>query len=899
MGTHYLERFFQPRSIAVIGASETPGSVGAQVLDNLVDGSFRGTILPVNPHHRRVRELPCVSRVQALAETPDLAVICVPPRAIHQVVEDCGRKGVRAALILAAGLGEPGTGVKRVEQSVMMTARRHGIRIIGPDWVGLMRPHLGLNATFSRSHALPGQLALVSQSGALTSAVLDWADSRRIGFSAVCSLGDTTDVDYGDVLDYLALDPDTRSILLYVETITDARRFMSGLRAAARLKPVIVMKVGRQQASHRATSSHTGALVGADDAFDAALGRAGAVRVPTVGQLFAAAELLAAGRRLRGDRIAVITNGGGPGIIATDLIAERELQLSELSAATLDTLNEHLPARWPGDNPVDILGDADAERFRNSVSTCLADQGVDGALVILTPQARTEPEATAQALCELDTRRKPVLACWMGGTRIRSAREQFTSAGFPNFATPENAAEALSALSRYRRSQSLLMQVPDASSARSEPDMATAQGIIDAALAAGQTRLTPWQSKSILEAFEIPVSTTVVARSAAEARAAAERLGLPVAVKINSPAITHKRAVDGVRLNVLSGDAVEQAYADILAAVRRARPDVEPDGVSVEPMHTPRHGHEVMLGVVRDPVFGPVISFGSGGSMVEVIRDRAVSLPPLNDFLARDLMVRTRVGRHLRLSEDSRLRREFEHALLRLSDLVCSLPRVTDVDINPVIADPDSGVIAVDARVHIRDSVGDGYSHMAIMPYPRHLTRTETLPDGTRVLLRPIRPEDAAMEEAFIEGLSARSRYYRFMDHMGQVTLPMLVRFTQIDYHREMALVAVDESGQETRQVGVARYVVNPDGRSCEFAIAVADDWQGKGLGRRLMERLMETARDHGLERIEGQVLSANRGMLRLMERLGFSRQRVPGDYSVMQVERALEGHERPAQDYP
>ncbi len=887
MGTHYLERFFHPDSVAVIGASETVGSVGQQVMDNLLDGDFQGSILPVNPSHRSVRGRACVDRVTSLDTVPDLAVICVPPRHIHRVVKDCGQHGIRAALILAAGLGDPGTGVKRLEREVMATARRYGIRVIGPDWVGLMRPPLGLNATFSRNRATAGQLALVSQSGALTSAVLDWAESRRVGFSAVCSLGDTTDVDFGDVLDYLALDQDTRSILLYVETITDARRFMSGLRAAARLKPVIVMKVGRQQEGYRAATSHTGALVGEDDAFDAALGRAGAVRVPTIGQLFAAAELLASGRRLGGDRIAVISNGGGPAIIATDLLVERDLRLADLASDTVTALDRSLPARWPRHNPVDILGDADAARYSDSLTACLDDRGVDGALVILTPQARTDPDAVAEALCETRAGRKPVLACWMGGTRIRAARERFTAAGFPNFATPENATEALSALSRYRRSQALLMQVPEASGTRSEPDLDTARRIIAEALRRGQSRLTPHQSKAVLAAFHIPVTRTLVARSPQDARAAAEQLGLPVAVKVNAPEIAHKAAADGVRLNVLNGEAVEAAYADIMAAAARARPDVTPDGVSVEPMHTPRNGKEVMLGVVRDPVFGPVISFGAGGSMVEVIRDRAVSLPPLNDFLVRDLMTRTRVGRHLQLDRDSPLRAELEHALLRLSDLVCLLPQVTDVDINPVIADA-TGMIAVDARLHIRDSDSDGYGHMAIMPYPRHLETRESLPDGSTVTVRPIRPEDAEMEEAFIQGLSARSRYYRFMDHMGQVSLPMLVRFTQIDYDREMALVAVDDSGETHRQVGVARYVINPDGTSCEFAIAIADDWQGRGLGRRLMERLMATARARGLMRIEGQVLSANRGMLALMERLGFLRHRAPDDYRVVQVERNL-----------
>ncbi|MCC5856537.1 MAG: GNAT family N-acetyltransferase [Ectothiorhodospiraceae bacterium] len=891
MGSHYLERFFNPDSVALIGASERSGGVGQQVMDNLLEGGYTGRILPVNPRHREVRGLPCVASVRDLEETPDLAVLAVPPRAIVSVLEDCGRRGVRAALVLAAGLGEPRSVTKRLERTAMRTARRYGIRVIGPDWVGLMRPPLGLNATYSRSTAKTGHLALVSQSGALTTAVLDWALARQIGFSAVVSLGDTTDVDFGDVLDFLALDHHTRSILLYVETIGDARRFLSGLRAAARIKPVIVMKVGRHRESYRAASTHTGSLVGQDDAFGAALDRAGAVRVPTIGQLFAAAELLAAGHRLNGDRIAVVTNGGGPGIIATDLLVDRGLEMAALSEDTRRHLAEGLPRRWSRGNPVDILGDADAERYRLALQACLDDPGVDGAVVVLTPQGRTDPTGTADAVLEVGAgrRRKPVVACWMGGRRIRAGRDRFTRKGFPNYATPENAVEALSALSRYRHSQELLMQVPDARDQWVEPDLARAREVIHAALEAGQNRLTPYQSKQVLDAFRIPVIPTRVARSASEARQAAEALGLPVAVKINSPEIVHKAAAGGVRLNLVALDAVERAYHSVMESVSRNHPDITPDGVSVEPMHSPLHGREVMLGVVRDPVFGPVISFGAGGSMVEMIHDRAVTLPPLNDFLARDVMSRTRVGRHLGLDRDTPLRRALEHALLRLSDLVTLLPEVRDLDINPVIVDADSA-LAVDARLNIATAAGVGraHEHMAIMPYPGHLRWQERLGDGTPVLIRPIRPEDAAMEQAFVRSLSERSRYFRFMEHIRELSTSMLIRFTQIDYDRELALVALRED-QETREMlAVARFVTNPDRQSCEFAIAVADNWQGRGVGSRLMERLLEAAREHGLQRMEGQVLAQNRGMLALMERLGFSRRRDPDDPALVRVERPL-----------
>ncbi|MEX0730423.1 MAG: bifunctional acetate--CoA ligase family protein/GNAT family N-acetyltransferase [Aquisalimonadaceae bacterium] len=893
MSTHYLDRFFRPDSVAVIGASDSPGSVGAQIMENLVEGGYRGRILPVNPRPQTIGGLPAAGSVGELREIPDLAVITVSPRHVNSVLNDCGRHGIKAALILGPGLNEPGGGSKRVEQAALETARRHGIRIIGPDWVGLMRPGIGLNATYGRINARPGQLALVSQSGAVTSAALDWAAARRIGFSAVVSLGDTSDVDFGDVLDFLALDPATRSILLYVETVDHARSFVSGLRAAARLKPVIVMKPGRHRESYRAAGSHTGALVGADDAFDAALGRAGAVRVPTIGQLFASAELLAGGRRLAGDRIAVLTNGGGPGIIATDLLVSRGLALAELSAVTVAGLNRHLPGRWPRANPVNIVGDADAERYAKALDHCLRDPAVDGSLVILTPQARTDPDATADAvMAAADNSRKPVLACWMGGNHIRGGRERFTMNGFPNYATPENAVEALSALSRYRHSQALLMQVADAPAVQAEPDVAAARGLVRRALDAGRRRLTPAESKAVLEAFHIPVTPTLVARSPQEAREAAEAVGLPVALKINAAEIDHKAEIGGVQLNLLNADAVEEAWRTVTDAVAAARPDVTPDGCSVEPMHSPRNGREVMLGVVRDPVFGPVISFGAGGSMVEVINDNAVSLPPLNDFLARDLIRRTRVARSLGLDRQggsSPALRDLEQALLRLSDLICTLPEVTELDINPMIVGADNAV-AVDARLHIRPAAEDNtYSHMAIMPYPAHLARKLTLRDGTEITVRPIRPEDARMEAEFVRALSAQSRYFRFMKYMNELSNPLLIRFTQIDYDREMAFVAIRDGERGPVELGVARYVTNPDGRSCEFAVAVADAWHRKGIGRLLMTELINTARDRGLERMEGQILNDNRSMLALMDRLGFIQTRDRDDYQLVNVHRPLD----------
>ena len=892
MGSHYLQHFFAPRRVAVIGASERPGAVGTRVFRNLREGGLAGAVIPVNPRHHAVAGVACFASVRDIRPAPDLAVLCVAGRHIPGVLNDCGRAGVHAALVLAAGLEDGVGNPRRIERRALRAAARWGIRVMGPDWLGLICPHAGLNASFSDYRPAAGHIALVAQSGAVTAAALDWAETRGIGFSAVVSLGDTRDVDFGDVLDYLATDGTTRSILLYAEAVGDARRFLGGLRAAARLKPVIVMKAGRHRETRPAARSHTGALVGSDDAFTAALERAGAVRVPGIGQLFSAAELLASGQRLQGDRIAVIGNGAGPGLITADLLLEQNLRLATLDPGTRRTLAGLMPTCGETANPVNILGDADRGRYRESLRLCLADPGVDGVLVLLTPQALSDPEGSAAAVQEAAAgQRKPVLCCWFGGARIRDARQQLTRHRFPGFATPENAVEALAALSRHRDSQRRLLQVPAAGSMGREPDVAAARRIIHAALERGQQRLTPMQSKQVLAAFHIPVVPTVVARSAAEAVDAAASFGAPVAVKINSAAIAHKADAGGVRLNVSGDSAVAEAYEAVLAAVRARYPAGPLDGASVEPMHAPRNGREVMLGIVRDPVFGPVLSFGAGGSMVEVIRDCSTGLPPLNDFLARDMLERARVGAHLALHRQSALRTALESALLCLSELACLLPEVTDADINPVIVDA-GGILAVDARLHLSRTgqpPDRNYQHMAIMPYPRHLARRETLGDGTEILLRPIRPEDAEMEQRFVRSLSARSRYFRFMEHIRELSTTALVRFTQIDYDREMALVAVRETAGDPEALGVARYVTNPDGESCEFAVAVADAWHGKGVGRRLMERLIETAAGRGLTRIEGEVLAGNRAMLGLMERLGFSRKRDPEDPGVVLVSRALE----------
>jgi acetyltransferase len=893
MGPHYLDRLFAPNAVAVFGASEKADAVGARVFRNVVEGGFAGSIYPINPKHAQVGGYTCYPNIAATPTPVDLAVIATPAPTVPGIIRECGDQGVRAAIVHSAGFAETPAGAQR-QKAMLEEARRYNLRILGPSCLGFIRPPVRLNATFSRNNAAPGSLALVSQSGGLCTAILDWAQARGIGFSVMVSLGAVADIDFGDMLDYLALDPHTESILVYVEGISDARRFMSGLRIAARMKPVVVVKAGRHAEGSRAAMSHTGALVGADDVFDAALARAGAVRAMTIEQLFAAAQLLATRRRVHGTRLAIIANGGGPGVMATDRAIDLGLAVPELDPETVARLDLELPEQWSHGNPVDILGDATPGRYRAAVDACLADKAVDGLLVMLTPQAMTQPLDAAQAVveaCAGTGADKPVLACWMGEAQVAQARAALAQGKIPGFPTPESSVEAFAYLAEYRRNQELLLQTPGPLAEQSEPDITGAQLIIDGALSERRSVLTGLESKALLTAFGLPVIPAILARSANEALVAAESIGFPVAMKIESPDIVHRSDVNGVRLNIPNAQAVRGAYRELLAALQERRPDGRVTGVTVERMHVRPHGRELLVGVVRDPVFGPVIAFGAGGTAVEALRDRAVALPPINSFIARRLIGRTRVApllgafrQLLPVKMDALL-----DALRRVSEIVCELPQIRELEINPLIADPQ-GVVAVDARVAVdplTPKLGR-YGHMAIHPYPAHLVTPWQLADGTDIVIRPIRPEDAGIEQAFVRNLSPQSRYYRFMQALRELTPEMLVRFTQIDYDRELALIAVTTVSGKEIELAVGRYITNPDGESCEFALVVADDWQGRGVGTRLMQQLIEAARARGFRSMDGEVLASNARMLEFCANLGFEIRSHPNDQNINLVVKSL-----------
>jgi acetyltransferase len=887
-----ISALLKPASIALVGASDTPGSLGDIVRRNLAEGGFGGPVHLVNARHDAVAGQVVHRSVLDLPEAPDLAVILTPAATVPEIIGECGRRGIRAAVIVSAGFREGGAAGAGLECRLRQQARQAGVRFLGPNSLGVIRTDIALNASCGPSQPARGRLALVSQSGALCAAIIDWAQSRQVGFSSVISTGVAPDVDMGELLDYLTRDPGTDSIMLYLEGIERARRFMSALRAAARVKPVVVMKAGRHGTSPTDKAFHTGSLVGADDVFDAAMRRAGVLRIRDFSELYTAAATLGAGVRVRGKRLAIVSNAGGPGTIAADRAQDRGLQIAGLGAESLRRLAAELPPAAREGNPVYVRPDVDGSQFAAAARTCLDDPGVDALLAILVPHALTDPDAIAESLIEIAKgSRKPVFTCWMGGATVEASRARFAAARVPNYLRPETAVDAIAGLGLYASNQQLLLQAPEPLALASAPDRARAQAIIDAALAADHEWLNPAESKEVLDAFGIPIVRSLPAHSAAEAAARAREVGFPVAMKILSPDIAHKTDVDGVRLNLADERAVRAAYTRMLKDVARARPDAELQGVLIEPMYREQNRRELMIGVVRDPVFGPAISFGLGGIFVEVIRDRAVALPPLNQFLVRELIRRTRAAQALQPLRGAPAADEeaVEQILLRVSEIVCELPTVGGMDLNPLIV-TERGAVVVDARIGVLPPLPAAlpYDHMAIHPYPSGLRDTMELPGGVVATIRPIRPEDAALEHAFVHGLSEQSKFLRFMFGLRDLTPAMLSRFTQIDYDRELALIAVIDTPQGEQQVGVVRYTTLPDEETCEFAIVVGDDWQGKGLARRMFTRLIEAARDRRIKVMTGVTLRENTRMIELSRSLGFGTRTDPDDPELVQMTLAL-----------
>ncbi len=878
MTTRNLSALFEPASIALVGASEEAGSVGNVLARNLVGGGFLGRLMMVNPHMESVAGVPCYTSVLALPQAPDLAVIASPASTVLRIVEQLGAENCRACIIISAGIDAT------VRNQILASARKRTMRIIGPNCLGFLSPGIGINASFAQANAISGNLALISQSGAIATAMLDWANGHGLGFSHLLSVGDMADVDFGDLLDYLALDTATHAILLYAENITSPRKFMSAARIAARVKPVIIVKAGRSEAGAKAAASHTGALAGADAIYAAAIRRAGIVRVDTLADLFETASTLAAGLRIGDQPLTIVTNGGGLGVLAADHLDTRGGKLAAVSPATIAALNGALPAAWSRGNPVDIIGDAPGSRY-SAVIDVLAEERRRGPLLIANcPTGVADSGAAADAVIDAHSRHPdmPMIACWMGEATAAPVRRRLMEAGIPAYDTPEAAVRAYQRIVDHGRLQALLLEAPIASHVPDTGDRkAFAQSIIDPALAEGRPLLTEPESKLLLSAYGVPIVETVTATTPADAERAARALPPPFAVKILSRQISHKTDVGGVRLDLETPAAVREAAEDMLTRVADAAPNAVIDGFTVQSMIRRPKAQELILGISRDSTFGPCILFGHGGIAAETISDHAIGLPPLNDVLAHDMISRTRVARLLAGYRD-RPPADMDavvRVILALSDMASELPELSELDINPLLAD-SSGVIALDARVVVKRSTLEPGEGMAIRPYPARLSR-EIEQGGFSFLLRPILPEDASRLIELAAATAPADLRLRFHGAVRALAPDVASRLAQIDYDREMVFVA--QTSEQTL-AGVTRLVFDPDFGSAEIALIVRTDMQENGLGHRLLEAILEYARTRGASTVWGDILRENSRAMDLASHLGATRTASPGGAELVRV---------------
>lgn len=868
-----LDAVFRPESVALIGASNRPHSVGAVIAKNLREGGFEGPVLPVNPNYKSVAGVLCYPNIANLPIAPDLAIICTPAQSVPGLVGELGARGTKACIVISAGFGESsGEAGRALQRAALDAARPHLLRIVGPNCLGVLSTPAKLNASFAQTTPKAGGVAFVAQSGAMVTTVLDWAGAREIGFSHLVSLGDMSDVDFGDMLDWLAGDRDTSAILLYIEAVTHARKFMSAARAASRLKPVIAIKAGRQPEAARAAASHTGALAGMDAVYDAAFSRAGILRAYDLDEIFDAVETLGTRPHISGDRLAIVTNGGGVGVLATDSLIVQGGELAKLTDTTLARLNSVLPPTWSHGNPIDIIGDADGARYTAALESLVEAPELDAILVLNCPTAVASgidaARAVAQAAPKLG---KPLFTNWLGAQSAVEARRLFDSAGIPTYDTPEKATRGLMHLVRYYKGQQTLMEVPPSSPVEFSPDPIKARLVIEAALRETAGWLDPIAVQNLLSCYRIPVARVARVASAEEAVEKAAAFGTPVALKIDSPDILHKSDAGGVALDLEGTDAVNDAAKAMLARVAKFAPGAQIRGFIVQEMVRRRGAYELILGVATDATFGPFMLFGQGGTAVEVIDDKALGLPPLNLKLAHEMMARTRVWKQLKGFRDQPpvALDAIAITLVQLSQLVCDFDEIAEIDINPLLADAQ-GVVGIDARIRIEappQAAARG-ARLPIRPYPAAWESDETLPGIGRFHLRPVRPEDAPAFAALAAKLDPEDVRMRFLSYLREISPALLARLTQIDYDREMAFVLFDP---QNKVAAVARLSADPDRRRAEFALLTRSDLKRRGIGRLLMDRLIAYARTREIAELFGDVLAENAAMLALCRSLGFT----------------------------
>jgi acetyltransferase len=879
LATLNLEKIFNPKSIAVVGASDEEGSVGYTLMKNLTDIGYGGKVYPVNIRKPEILGFKAYKTVEQLPEIVDLAIIATPAETVPDIVEHCGAAGIVSIIVISAGFKEVGAEGKALEDRIIEIKEKYNLRIIGPNCFGIIRPSIRLNATYASKMPKPGSVAFISQSGALGAAILDWAIHENIGFSNFVSVGSMIDVDFGDLIDYFGTDPKTRSILMYIEGITKAREFMSASRHFARTKPIIVVKAGKFSESARAASSHTGALTGEDMVYDAAFKRAGIVRVDEIADLFNSAEVLGMQPLPRGPNLAIITNAGGPGVMATDALVAIGGKLAELSRKTMKTLNDILPHYWSRGNPVDIIGDAKADRYKSVVETCLNDQNVDGLLIIYTPQAVANPAEIAKSIVKLckskDYRNKTILTSFMGHKKVEEANRIFNENNIPTYSTPEQAVKTYMYMYQYKLKLELLYETPEELPVDIVPPKRPLMVIIRKAAMENREILTEAEAKKLLEYYNIPIVATLVAQNADEAASTALHIGYPVVLKILSPQIVHKTDAGGVVLDITCEAELREAFDRVIKRAKEYNPNANILGVTVQPM-IKKQGYEVIIGAKTDPIFGPMILFGMGGIGVELFKDVAIGLPPLNQALARRIMEETKVYQLLKgyrnvPPADVRL---LEEILVRFSQMLVDYPQLKEVDINPLFIN-DKEAFALDARIVIDKERAfaklEPHEHLVISPYPKKYETLWKLRDGRTVLLRPIKPEDEPLWLEMFQNFSEESIRYRFFEIIKDTPHEVRVRYCNIDYDREMGIVAELNEGGHRKILGVVRLIIEPDGNTGEIAFIVADPWQGLGLGTKMADYMIEICKDKKLDTIYGVMLPDNHRAINIMKKMGFT----------------------------
>jgi len=875
VGTENLDKIFNPQKIAVIGASDRENSIGARLLRNLIGVGYKGVVYPVNPFRPTVQGITAYPNIERIPWQVDLAIIATPAHTVPQIIDECGKAGVSGVIIVSAGFKEAGEEGEALEKQILEYKNRYNMRIIGPNSLGVMRPRIKLNATFANKTANSGKIAFISQSAALCAWVLDWASEAHVGFSAVVSTGSQLDVDFGDLIDYFGTDAQTTSIVLYVESIKDARKFMSAARGFARAKPVVVVKAGQFRESAEAALSHTGALCGEDNVYDAAFIRAGVVRVKAINDLFNCAQALAMQPNPKGSKLTIITNAGGPGIMATDFLITNGGKLSPLSSETVQALNNVLPSYCSILNPIDILEEATADRFRKVMEICFNDLNSDGFLIIYTPQGIADPIETAKIISELSRQTtKPILTSLMGEECCWKARRILRKNGIPSFRTPEQAVSTFMYMHSYARNLELLYETPEELSVElSIPKFL--KEVLRKASKEGMRVLNPSESLHFLEAYKIPTIKTLVAKTSKEAVTAASKLGYPVVLKLLSPQITHKSKAEGVVLNVQSPAQVKAFFKELAEKVRKYKPEAKFQGVIIQPMiHNKKC--ELLIGSKKDPYFGSVIAFGMGGIAAELLSDVNIGFPPLNRVLARRLMEKTAICKLLKSNKYS-VNTELEEILVKFSQLVIDFPEIEEIDINPIIVS-ESDAVAVDARIVVDTEVIQKeiqpHEHLMIIPYPKKYITRRKLKNGTFVVLRPIKPEDETLLYELFQSFSEETMRFRFFQVIKDMSHKTLTRYCNIDYDREIAIVA-EKKEDKRRIIGVARIILEPGRKRGEFAVVVGDQWQRLGLGSKLIDCLIEIGKHMELETIGGNILSKNLKMIRLCTKKGFKMERV------------------------